>query len=513
MTDIQERLSKAGTSEDAFRILTDVDAKLIVLYIDAGSTNGEIWINKERRLFYAKANGDGDNGLMALMMLLAARKAKYRAETEQPVSRKKNIDAAIFLPELVADPTGVAQKIKNILWPVVEVQSEISTDTTTQALPPELLEAAIFGTTSESFFGKTEEEEPVEPIVPPAETSPEPEPQSEIPQLISMEELESHSILGDFQPQSAPQIQTDFAPEAQPEMQVRFEPEVELEPEPVISFSPQQHEPEPEPVSESEPEPFMAFVPEPEPVIEPEPELEPESEPAAPEVEATTEPEPEATPEPEPEPEATPEPEPEPEATPEPEPESTPAAEPIVPSISSLMPEPQVHQRGPFSLAEPIKAYKPVVAPEPASFEHPRPEIEPDSGVFQSSFEMEPMESLFLGADGESLMPNTDFLGANAEAEVLPAPVPVPQPSPPAPPLAQSGRFQSAPEQQHKPKSRLSVGLIATTAATVAILVAVAITVYTGITSGAQAARDDASAANQFVTDTIEAKSLPALSK
>jgi hypothetical protein len=477
MTEIQERLSQAATNVDAFSILTEVEAPLMVLYMEAGSTTGEIWINEDRKLFFAKANGDGGNGLMALMMLLAAKGAKFKVDCEQPVARKQNIDTPIYLRELVANQAGTAEKIKNILWPVTEVESEIATDTTTRALPPELLEAAIFGTTSGSFFGgKSDEDEEPEAAAattpapePEAVATPEPEPvvasepeppaDADIPQLISMEELEGYSLLGDFKPDdapaAAPQPQTDFAPEPTPVVQSQFEPEMSFQPE--VSAEPEQS---PESDAHPEPEPFMAFVPEPaEPVIEQEPEHEPE-----PELELE-------------------QPEPQLEAP-------KPALE--QPEAPLAAPEPVIHARSPFSLAEPMPAYNPEPAPLPESFSEPVPIIESISTP-----ESQP-----------------SFLGGNAEAEKLPAPVAEP-PAPPAPPLAQSGRFQAPSEQAARAasKKRISVSAITTTAAALAILSAVGFTIYSGITSGAQAARDDKAAASQFVTDTIDLKAPPKLSE
>lgn len=140
--DIKKQIAKTSDRTKVFGLLRKLTQKLTHVEFRSSSANGEFMIEKGTRIFWAKSDGDGDNGMMAMMKLLAAQKITFGVMPSPVEKPKSNVD--VSLEELVADEAKVIQQIKNVLWPVNEsnVETEaaitplgIETDTAIPALP------------------------------------------------------------------------------------------------------------------------------------------------------------------------------------------------------------------------------------------------------------------------------------------------------------------------------------------------------------------------------------------
>lgn len=140
--DIKKQIAKTSDRTKVFGLLRKLTQKLTHVEFRSSSANGEFMIEKGTRIFWAKSDGDGDSGMMAMMKLLAAQKITFGVMPSPVEKPKSNVD--ISLEELVADEGKVIQQIKDVLWPVNEsnVETEaaitplgVETETAIPALP------------------------------------------------------------------------------------------------------------------------------------------------------------------------------------------------------------------------------------------------------------------------------------------------------------------------------------------------------------------------------------------
>jgi hypothetical protein len=122
MTDeIKKQIAKSSDRKHVFGLLQKMDQKMIQVEFRSPSANGEFMVEKGRRVFWAKTTGDGDNGMMAMMKLLAAQKLSFGVMPTPVEKPKSNVD--FNLAELVEDEPRIIQQIKDILWPVNEADA------------------------------------------------------------------------------------------------------------------------------------------------------------------------------------------------------------------------------------------------------------------------------------------------------------------------------------------------------------------------------------------------------
>ena len=551
MTDLKEKVAQAITVHDAFRALADADHDLVVLHVSAGTTEGQVWVNRSRRLFYAKGTGDGGNGMLAMMMILAAKDPKFRVDTEQPIGHKPNIEEPIFVGEVVADLAEVVKRVKDILWPVDAMESDVATDAS-EALPAEMLQAVMFQAARGGFFEPAKEEEPptapepaiddileemtadLEPDANP--TALQPESTEQVPMLFSEEELAQYSFIT-----AEPDVSA-----AKPDVGAP-EPDVPA-PEPEVP-SPEPDVPSPEP-GVSAPQPVAAKLEQLELTLQLPPQeqgsapaafVDPAAEdvvqpPAAVDVEVQAlAPTPPADQPADPQPGAVdvvqalaPTPPADQPADPQPAAvdvlqalaPTPPADQPAYPQpaavdvVQALAPTPPAYPQP--AAVDVLQALAPTPPAYPPSASVGDASPTPLAQQLEQTLQLSAEERGFTLADLNAIktpIPTTSMLGENAEAEVLSAPEPEAIKPAAQAPLNVSGRFVAPSVIPAAPKKSPPIAAITTIAAAVVIVGAVAFTIFSGITNGASAVTEDTQTTVQFVKDTIELKQPPPLSK
>jgi hypothetical protein len=139
MTDaIKSEIAKTSERKKVFTLLQKLTGKLTQVEFRSGQANGEFWVEKGSKIFLAKAEGDGDNGMMAMMQLLAAHNITFRVMPTPVEKPKSNVD--IKLADLVGDENAVIQKIKDVLWPVAHSESDVNTEASLPPIPAEVLQ-------------------------------------------------------------------------------------------------------------------------------------------------------------------------------------------------------------------------------------------------------------------------------------------------------------------------------------------------------------------------------------
>lgn len=135
--EIKDKIAGTTNRTEVFKLLASRQIAIAKLEITALSLKGELWLNPTR-IFCAKTTDDADNGMMAMLQILAASDMTFVLQTNPRTVPKGNVD--IHLSDLIADEAGVIQRIKDVLWPVVLTESEIPTEGAIPPIPMDMLE-------------------------------------------------------------------------------------------------------------------------------------------------------------------------------------------------------------------------------------------------------------------------------------------------------------------------------------------------------------------------------------
>jgi hypothetical protein len=133
---IKTKIAKTNDRHEAFQLLLELGVPLSVLEVTCTSGKGEIWVENSQRIFRATLPGM-ENGMMALMAMLAGKDPEFRLRLEEVEKPKENVN--IDLLALITDEQKIIQRLKDILWPVNPVESEILTEASIPAIPLEVL--------------------------------------------------------------------------------------------------------------------------------------------------------------------------------------------------------------------------------------------------------------------------------------------------------------------------------------------------------------------------------------
>ena len=119
LDEIQSQIKEASDRQAVMILLHGIEAPLVVLKIKSEALSGDLWIADGKYLCYGKVEPNGEGGLLDILRLLAVKEGQF----ELSVSHEKRPECplSITVAELMADEHAVATKIKNKLWPVVEV--------------------------------------------------------------------------------------------------------------------------------------------------------------------------------------------------------------------------------------------------------------------------------------------------------------------------------------------------------------------------------------------------------
>ncbi len=123
---IKTIIETTGDRTQVFKLIVESGDPIAVLHVWTPALTGELWIEKSKRIFFAKTTPSVSSGMMALLQLLAVKGSKFTLKLSDKDRPTENVD--ISLKDLIADEQAVIQEIKNVLWPVIERESDILTE-------------------------------------------------------------------------------------------------------------------------------------------------------------------------------------------------------------------------------------------------------------------------------------------------------------------------------------------------------------------------------------------------
>ncbi len=133
---IKTIIETTGDRTQVFKLISESDDPLAVLHVWTPTLEGELWIEKSERIFFACTTPSVSSGMMALLQLLAAKDSKFTLKLSDLDRPEDNVD--ISLQSLISDEQAVIQEIKDVLWPIIERESDILTEAV-PALPLNML--------------------------------------------------------------------------------------------------------------------------------------------------------------------------------------------------------------------------------------------------------------------------------------------------------------------------------------------------------------------------------------
>jgi hypothetical protein len=120
MLDIQNQIKEETDRQAVMILLQSIDSELAVLKMESDAMQGELWIAKGKYVCHGKVQPSGEGGLSDILRLLSIKEGRFDIEMKDEMPPRCPLQ--ITLAELIADENAVIEKIKNKLWPVVELE-------------------------------------------------------------------------------------------------------------------------------------------------------------------------------------------------------------------------------------------------------------------------------------------------------------------------------------------------------------------------------------------------------
>jgi hypothetical protein len=212
---ILSQLNETRDRQAAMILLQGLDAPMAVLTIRTEVLTGELWIANGKHLCYAKVLPNGDGGLMDMLRLLAIKEGDFSlvvCDGKEPPA----LPLQVALAEIVADEHAVARRIKNVLWPV----SDVEPDSETQSYAKTALAKAETEIATEKAAHNVADE-----------SATKKKKKSKKKTLAELEETKVRVAASDKPPESVKAIENEsIISNKEPEPEPKPEPEPELEP-------------------------------------------------------------------------------------------------------------------------------------------------------------------------------------------------------------------------------------------------------------------------------------------